>query len=447
MPFKRMQEAIALAAGLDSALSRRGETGMEMVRSAMPELRDLIDEVNAALHEVDDLLFSGLRDEAVALNDPDFPRVAARLNLEDREAWPQVQAFFEREGIPPPPRIDFDTLAALDSAHAELEVLAKPLDRLRRQVLSRAPLVDRLRLLRKVHDFDPTKPVWADAVKEHELARLTEVAHDVKRALAARDPAEIAALHAELVAPDWTVAVPGDLVRSTRGADVWGRLREALQAADGAAAALERGLALVEQDADTDTVAGQRHARHQWREAAAAVQECLGGLDECPRVAELIAAEGLADRFAALEQRVQPALAWLQAHDDHEALLAWQAQSLAQIDRHLAGLPRSAREEPQWLAGITVLAAKLQERGMLPADVAVRVEDAVALVRQAPQRRLVRNLVAAAAVVIVAAIIVACWLSLGTQDEPDDSDEVACGTRGRAVASAAPGMPHGSAGS
>lgn len=407
MPFTRLQEAATLAASIDTAMNRRDEVGMDMLRDLLPELREIIDDINAGLQEVDELLFAGLRDEAVALHDPDFARLAARLNLEDKSAWPEAQAWFEREGITPPPRIDFETLAALESAHAELEELGRPLDKLRRLVLQRSPLAARLDLLRKLRDADGTKPVWAQTIADHERARLAEIPEAVKRALAAREPAAIADLHVELVDPEWSVAVPKDLVKATRGADLWTRLRESVTAAEASAAALEAGMQAGE--CDPHAVAALRQARQAWYHAAGGSEECRSGLADCPTVAALAAAEGIDARFQGLAERVRPALEMLEMLDAEEAAVAAAAQARAQLESFLAHLPQSARHEPQWLAGVTSLEQHLAARGGLPADLQARVTRAVANVRGRPNRRLaLRGGIGLAA--ITAVIVGLSWI-------------------------------------
>lgn len=388
MPFTRMQEAATLATTIDTATNRRDEMGMDMLRDLLPELREVIDDVNAALLEVDELLFQGLRDEAVSLNDPEFSKLAARLNLEDKEAWPDVLAFFDREGIAPPPRIDFDTLAALESAHAELQTLGRPLDRLRQLVLHRAPLRERLLQLRKIAAADGTKPVWAETITDHERARMTELPDAVKRALSAKDPDAIAALHVELVDPEWSIPVPRELVRATRGADLWKRLREAVPAAEAAATGLEATFAEIAAGAHPDGAAALRQARQSWFEAAGAVHECRAGLAECSTLAALAREDGLDPRFDGLAEKTGPALALLEQWDMQEATQAHNAQALAQLEALVNHLPTASRGERPWLQNVNHLAQAIAAQGLMRPDLQARMAAAVAAVRQRPVRRM-----------------------------------------------------------
>jgi hypothetical protein len=360
MPFTRLQELGGLAASIDTAMARNDDIGMDMLRDLLPELRETIDAVNTALREVDGLLFEGLRDEAVTLNDPEFPALAARLHLEDRAAWPEVQSFFTAEGINLPPKIDFDTLTSMESAHAELEELRRPLDRLRRLNLERAPLQSRLAQLRKLRDIDPTKPVWAQAIAAHEEVRVGQLHEEVRQAVGARNPAAISALHAELVDPDWGIPVPRDLIRNTRGADVWMRMREAVRQAEDAAAALEAGHAeLAHAPPSPDLLFRQRQSRQAWLEAEATMQECMAALADCPQIAVIVREEGLERRLPDRAPRVQQAMQWLAVEDARETTILQHQQVCGQLEYLVDHPPKQQGDEVTWLAGVGRLESEL----------------------------------------------------------------------------------------
>ena len=92
-PYRR------LADDLEAATNRRDELGADAIRDLLPELRDAVDAMNAAMHEADELLFEGLRDEALGLHDPDLFVVAMRLNLQSRPQWPDIQAWLAASDI------------------------------------------------------------------------------------------------------------------------------------------------------------------------------------------------------------------------------------------------------------------------------------------------------------------------------------------------------------
>jgi hypothetical protein len=384
MPFSRTQEINTLVSTIDTAMARADDIGNDMIRDLMPDLRDAIDEVNAALREVDALLFEGLRDEAVSLHDEDFAALASRLNLEDRDGWPELERFFVVEGISPPPKIDYDTLSAMESAHAELEELRRPLDRLRRLALERAPLSRRLALLRKLSAADPTKPVWTQSITDHEEARVAELHDETRRVLAMRRPEAIAELYAELVDPEWGIPIPRELVKATRGADLWVQLRAAAEQAAAAAEGLEAGWQELQQSLPSPELIDRlRHWRHQWDQAQQMVADTGQYLRDCPSVAGLIREERLYERVDALRPRVDEALGWLAAQDAAEAYAAQLQQLCGQLE-YLCDHKPAVPAESGWLADSERLSAEVMrlcqvQPGLVYPDfLRERVEKAVA---------------------------------------------------------------------
>jgi hypothetical protein len=418
MPFTRLQELGALANAVHTAMDRNDDIGMDMLRDLLPEVRETIDSVNAALREVDGLLFEGLRDEALVLNDPEFPALAARLHLEDRATWPAVEAFFTAEGINLPPKIDFDTLTSIESAHAELEHLRQPLDKLRRLNLERAPLQRRLAQLRKLRELDPTKPVWAQAAAAHEEARAAELHDAVRRAIDARDPHALAELHAEVVDPEWSIPVPRELVRNTRGAEIWMRMRDAAARATAAATSLEaRDVERQHAPPTTDLLYRQQQARQDWMEAEAIMQECAAALPQCPQIAAIVADEGLDRVIASQASRVEPALQWLTAQDQREGIVLQHQQLCGQIEYLVDHPPKAPQDETKWMAGLRRLESDLvrccQAESSLgfPDLLRERVRAALAEVkgREARRRRL-RIMMVAAGVVTFVGLVLGLWL-------------------------------------
>jgi|GEM_PF-2838117 len=424
MPFSRIPEISSLIATIDTAMARADDIGNDMIRDLMPDLRDAIDEINAALREVDALLFEGLRDEAVTLHDDDFATLASRLNLEDREGWPELERFFVVEGISPPPKLDYDTLSALESAHAELENLRRPLDRLRRLALERAPVFRRLALLRSLREADPTKPVWTQSINDHEEARLAELHEQARQVLNSRQPEAIAELHAELVDPEWGISLPKEFIRATRGADLWIQLRAAADQATLAVAGLEAGWSELQHALPSPELIDRlRQLRVQWDQAQQSIAECRQHLAGCPTVAGLIRQEKLDERIDALPARVSQPLDWLTAQDTAEAYAGQLQQVCGQLEYLCEQKPR-VQAESAWLADMERLSAEVMrlcqtQPGLVyPVFLRERVAKAVEDVRgRAGQRTRFKLLTWAAAAVAVFLVLmaVAMWLKRGAE--------------------------------
>ena len=416
MPFTRLQDLSKLVNAIDTAMARHDEQGLVAIRDLLPNLHETVDAVNAALGEVEALLFEGLRDEAIALHDPEFPALAARLNLQDRATWPQVEQYFASEGIGPPPAVDFDTLSALESAHSELEPLSRTLDKLRRMTLERAPLGRRLAVLRKLGELDPTKPVWAELIAAHEQVRHGELKDAVRQALAARDPAAIATVHDELTASGWTVPVPKEYVRATRGADAWLRLRDVVTEGEAAAAALEAWYArAVLQPPTLEMVDEARRLRQRWEETRDEAAGCRAALAESPNVAALVRDEGLFGRFDVLPARTQPVLDWLGEQDTRDDTASRFAQACEQLEQHVERLPHW-KVETAWLDSVAErqdeVARLCQEVPDLayPEPLRVRVEEALAEVRARGARRHTMLLGAVVAGVVMAVLAIGLFM-------------------------------------
>jgi hypothetical protein len=154
--------------------------------------------------------------------------------------------------------------------------------------------------------------------------------------------------------------VPRDLIRNTRGADVWQRMREAVAQAEAAAATLEAGHAELGQAPPTpELVWGLRQARQAWLEAEATVQECAAALGDCPQVAAIVRQEGLEARLAAQSPRVHPALQWLAAADAREANILQHQQLCGQLEYLCDHPPSRKGDELNWLAGMGRLETEL----------------------------------------------------------------------------------------
>lgn len=414
MNIDRIPEITALISKIDTAMARADGVGKDAMRNLMPELREAIDEVNTALREVDSLLFQGLRDEAVGLHDEDFPLLAARLNLEDREEWPELEQFFVVSGVGFPPKIDFETLSALESAFSEIEALRRPLDRLRRMALERAPVGERLRVLRELRKADPTKPVWTQAIKDHEQARVAELLPEARRVLAMRDPQAIAALHAELTDPGWSVPIPKDLIRATGGADAWMNLRSAAGLAKEAGKGLEAAWLEVQEGRLTPELVDRlRRLRLQYDQAVRLAAESHGRLGDFPTVAGLVQEERLVEQVDSVAARVSQPLSWLSAQDAADAV-AGQFQQLCGQLEYLCGQNPARTAESAWLAEVQRLQAEVGQicqshTGLvIPSSLQERVAGATAVVLGRAQQR--RKLAVAAS---VAGLVLAGLMVLG----------------------------------
>ena len=407
-----------LANDLDTALGRGDDIGMDLLRALLPEVGEAIEEINEALRETDALLFDGLRDEAIGLHDPDLASVAIRLHLEDKPQWPMAALFFETEGIRPPPAIDFEALASLNTAFAELEQLRHPLDKVRRLALERAPLPSKISLLRKLRQNDSGKPVWSEQLTAHEEVRVLELSDAVKRAFADRDPDRIASLHKELTNPDWSIPVSQRLKRDTEGGSIWRGLRKTVSELEAVASEIAGIYSTqeLEQFDSLDRVEKLRGLRQQWLEGESRGRQLLFAIPQHPAITSLVQQETFGPRLDELRDAVAPAMAWLAQIDERDRLTDDFARASNELEYLVEHLPVHRKQEGAWLGKMEKLSSDMQQLCQqlptltVPDLLRTRVERAVADVRGRSRSRS-RTLITASvcALVLTGLVIGIAW--------------------------------------
>jgi hypothetical protein len=339
-----------LADDIDAAIDRFDEIGADTIRDLLPEWREAVDAINAALREADGLVFEGLRDEALGLHDSDLTVIASRLAVHDRPQWPDISAWLAEMGLSDPPRVDTDAVSHLESVHGELDALRKGLEKVRRMALERAPLGNKLSALRKLRAYDSTKLVWSKAVAAHEDACLREYRTAITRAVAKADFASLADMHAALVDPDWECEVPRDLVSATRGADIAGTIRDAVERAKELAKEIENRWAAS---------AGPTHLqceqllelRQRLSDTRSVIEECLGHLQDCQQVLGVVRKAGLDTAFETLRTGLAKPMEWVEACNALHTTRTSFATECRKVEYLCDHLPDKAGES-KWLADL-----------------------------------------------------------------------------------------------
>ena len=343
-PYRR------LADDLEAATNRRDELGADAIRDLLPELRDAVDAMNAAMHEADELLFEGLRDEALGLHDPDLFVVAMRLNLQSRPQWPDIQAWLAASDIVELPLLDTDAMANIEVAHGEMDSVNKGIHRLRRMALERASIAQKITVLRYMRSKDPTKRVWITNLTTHEDMRLRELRAAIQRSLQQADFDLLAELHAELVAPEWEAKIPRELVNASRGADVAATLRGIALRAEALAQNIEARYAASSEPTHLhceELVA----LRQRFEECAPAAEECLSQLRDCPQVLAIVTKMGLHSVIETIYTRLAPAFEWIFACENLYITRATFSNECCRLEYLCDHMP-DKNSESEWLAGV-----------------------------------------------------------------------------------------------
>jgi hypothetical protein len=253
-------------------------------------------------------------------------------------------------GISDPPRVDTDAVSHLEAVHGELDALRKGLEKVRRMALERAPLGNKLSALRKLRAHDSTKLVWSKAVAAHEDACLRQYRTAITRALSKADFASLADMHAALVDPDWECEVPRDLVSATRGADIAGTIRDAVERANGLAKEIEARWSV---SSGPTHLQGEHlfELRQRFDDTRGLIGECIGHLQDCPQMLGVVRKAGLDTALDSLLAGLDQPMEWIEACSTLHAARTSFATQCSKLEYLCDHLPDRAGES-KWLADV-----------------------------------------------------------------------------------------------
>jgi hypothetical protein len=154
----------------------------------------------------------GLRHQAVQLarQAPDLRR---EFHVVDFAAAPAWYDFCEREGLTLPPILESEVIAGIiDEVYAESANLSRLLRVHRRMALGRAPLAERLKVLRRICRGDPKDSSWRAEILNYEAARVEELVEQARVADRAGDLAAVEDILSELRSEQWLSLPPEQFV-------------------------------------------------------------------------------------------------------------------------------------------------------------------------------------------------------------------------------------------
>lgn len=314
-----------------------GDLSEDEVEALHRPLVNCVQAVNSWLRHCDELLRSGLRIEAIHENERTpgvvLTDLVTQLDMPEWDAW---SSYVRRFGIPPMPPLLREIAAELNSAYTQALDLHATMRVHRALAIGRAPLRDRLGVLRLIASQDPENHIWAKDVESYEAERLRCIEKEVIDAEAQRDLTLASELRAEVEQAQWRITPSPSVV------DVVVSTHQRLVQSD----ARERLYKLADQldlaFADFDTKTGNL-LHSEWSELAEVA--CLGDADP-------------------LAVRVQPAFQWLQqeakaseeaaqrrvAVDTLARALEDESVDLATLNRLVTQAERLDVEIPDWIA-------------------------------------------------------------------------------------------------
>lgn len=200
------------------------QTVTEEITQLAAEYAALCVQANERLRRCTSYLQQGLRSEAIHLAEesPNLLDLVAALDLPDQQAWME---FCQNNGLAVPPPLQLDRAAQLNEAYAQDQPMEHLLAQHRLLALSRAPVRERLGVLRKISQVDATNPMWEKDIRVFEQARLKELPAMFYSAVKNRDEGAIVALMDEVGRQHWYEPVPPDLAAAV--GDAYARVQRA----------------------------------------------------------------------------------------------------------------------------------------------------------------------------------------------------------------------------
>ena len=291
-------------------------------QSFKPRLRELgaeyaegCSEVNRRLARCAQLIKQGLRAEAIHIADadPNLLTTLADLDFSERDGWIDLVAIYD---LPAPPDLDLANAEHLNAAYAEHDPLKNLMKKHRKLALARAPLRDRLAVLREFARLDPGSPIWSEDIKTYELERFKQILSEANDAARRCDSVTADALEYELDGVAWSTTLPAGLARGVKRAAELVRQETAKRALPEAEERLNAAFSAL------DPAMG-RQARARWN-----------ALAETARLAPDDSAR----------ERAQPALLWVAEQDRITAARAAFDAAAFEFDEALND-PTAPREE------------------------------------------------------------------------------------------------------
>ena len=166
----------------------RTQPDQTVVADVAQEFARQVDDANKNLSRVHRWILAGLYAEVVSFGEAlDLAKSAARLTLEGMFAqWSELCRACK---VAAPQRIDQSLLEAYADAWSRFHSQAQTETRHRLLSLQRAPLVERLQVLRELVDLDARNPVWLRSVTRLQREATAELVQVVDTALRNKDDA------------------------------------------------------------------------------------------------------------------------------------------------------------------------------------------------------------------------------------------------------------------
>ncbi|MFK7820032.1 MAG: hypothetical protein AB8G99_15015 [Planctomycetaceae bacterium] len=292
-------------------------SSMDPKREELSELHDQLDEhiriANKRLRECDGLLANGHRSEAIQLAEQE-PNLLDFVGLLDFPELPEWNDFVAEQGLKVTPEIQIDIATDLNHAYSDDTPLERWLNKLRVYSLGRAPLKQRMDILRKIAKLDIESPHWQDDLRSYEQVRIRQMQEEFRTAAEQHDYEVLSELYTEVKKTKWVEKPQKGFVQkltnslgSLHQQHSYARLRE-----------VYRNLRVAHDDDDI------RKAERTLREWDETLQQCDPN------------SEDVQD----LQDRVAPVFDWIESHNQSQEAAEDKKREIEKLKR-LIRSPRS----------------------------------------------------------------------------------------------------------
>lgn len=170
---------------------------------------DYVETVTDRLEQIASYLDRGLLSEAIDLAEiePNVSETVAVLDFPECDDW---NILLNRHRVQGVPSLPLDVIELLNDAYTRSASAEKLVQRFRTLSLARAPIGDRIEVLKRLAKRDPENDLWAENVAVYEDHRLKGLQDELDKLTQDKDLAGLAKLNSVLH-EEWTVPVPASL--------------------------------------------------------------------------------------------------------------------------------------------------------------------------------------------------------------------------------------------
>jgi hypothetical protein len=344
-----------LADDIAAALAMGGEAGLDLLTGIMAEWSEAVDDVNTARQVCVDLASKGRRHEAIHWHAENFFDLADRLDPE-RPGWEAWEQSLRARGIVTP-RMDPELKELANRIHEDLEQrdlggrsLGDHLVDLRRNMLLRGHLGERLVTLEAIRGLDPSPQIWRNMISPIRRRRVDVIADEVAAAIARRDYEALESLRAEVASQDWGDDLPASvsvLLESTAGceglSDLKRRLGQATATVVGRVEEARRQI--PESPGCLATIEVAKEARAKFHELRNNLVASMKAASATPEASAIVEESGVRDALRQFDEAVREPGAWLDKQQEMARIRAAAAEIEAKVLRVIEKAPEMSGEK------------------------------------------------------------------------------------------------------